>query len=161
MAPVQAYLADHPRDFIGAQAILLSKIVGFPVAVDDPAFAGARANAEPMILDEPTITLQRFEPESFAGLDVTVASGRKHTVLARHVRNRRLYDAIDKWAFSSLRSSPGCRSYYDQRRATGDLHHQALRALGNRLVGILHGCLRYGVIYDEAVAWEHRIEKAA
>ena len=26
---------------------------------------------------------------------VTVASGKKHAVLARHVRNRRLYDAID------------------------------------------------------------------
>ena len=32
---------------------------------------------------------------------------------------------------------PGCRAFYDQRRAAGDLHHQALRALGNRLVGIL------------------------
>ena len=27
------------------------------------------------------------------------------------------------------------------RQAKGDLHHQAIRALGNRLVGILHGCL--------------------
>ena len=26
-------------------------------------------------------------------------------------------------------------------RANGDLHHQALRALANRLVSILHGCL--------------------
>jgi hypothetical protein len=57
-------------------------------------------------------------------------------VLARHVRNRRLYDAIDQWAFCLLTSSPGCRAFYDQRRAAGDVHHQALRALGNRLVGI-------------------------
>src|SRR3979409_989865 len=28
----------------------------------------------------------------------TVASGKKRAVLARHVRNRRLYDAIDHWA---------------------------------------------------------------
>jgi hypothetical protein len=27
-----------------------------------------------------------------------VASGKKRAVLARHVRNRRLYDAIDHWA---------------------------------------------------------------
>jgi hypothetical protein len=31
-------------------------------------------------------------------------------VLARHVRNRRLYDAIDQWDFCSLRSSPGART---------------------------------------------------
>ena len=86
----------------------------------------------------------------------TVASGRKRAVLARHVRNRRLYDAIDMWAFCSLSTSPGCRAYYDQRRAAGDLHHQALRAVGNRLVGILHGCLRTRTHYDEHTAWAHR-----
>jgi hypothetical protein len=30
---------------------------------------------------------------------------------------------------------------------------QALRALGNRLVGILHGCLRHHTLYDENTAW--------
>jgi hypothetical protein len=63
--------------------------------------------------------------------------------LARHVRNRRLYDAIDHWAFGALLVSAGARTFYDQRRAAGDTHHQALRALGNRLVGILHGCPRH------------------
>jgi hypothetical protein len=28
-----------------------------------------------------------------------------------------------------------------------------LRQLGNRLVGILHGCLKTGTPYDEAKAW--------
>ncbi|MCW2684377.1 MAG: Transposase, partial [Blastococcus sp.] len=32
-------------------------------------------------------------------------------------------------------------------------HHQALRAVSNRLVGILHGCLRHGTPYDQATAW--------
>ncbi|MEE9299358.1 MAG: IS110 family transposase, partial [Acidimicrobiia bacterium] len=41
-------------------------------------------------------------------------------------------------------------------RTKGDGHHQALRALGNRLVGILHGCLTHGVLYDEHTAWAHR-----
>jgi hypothetical protein len=77
-------------------------------------------------------------------------------VLTRHVRNRRLYDAIDQWAFCSLTTSPGCRDFYDQRRAKGDGHHQALRALGNRLVGILHGCLQHGTLYNENTAWAHR-----
>ena len=64
-------------------------------------------------------------------------------MLARHVRNRRLYDALDQWAFCALTISPGARAFYEQRRAVGDLHHQALRALANRLVGILHGCVRH------------------
>src|SRR3990170_8070734 len=41
------------------------------------------------------------------------------------------------------KQSPGCHQFYDQRRDAGDLHHQALRALGNSLVGILHACLRH------------------
>ncbi|MFI6171167.1 IS110 family transposase, partial [Nocardia sp. NPDC051052] len=34
--------------------------------------------------------------------------------------------------------------------------HQALRALGNRLVGILHGCLHHHTHYNEQTAWAHR-----
>jgi hypothetical protein len=90
-----------------------------------------------------------------------VASGRKRAVLARYVKNRRLYDAIDAWAYASLRSSPGARAHYDQRRRAGDTHHQALRAVGNRLVGILHGCLRHHTHYDEHKAWAHRTATAA
>lgn len=100
--------------------------------------------------------------KNYAGTSpLTIASGKKRAVLARHVRNRRLYDAIDQWAFCSMQSSPGARVFYDQHRATGDLHHQALRALGNRLVGILHGCLRHHTAYDEHQAWAHRQPAAA
>ena len=53
-------------------------------------------------------------------------------------------------------AGPGCRAYYRRRRAIGDGHHQALRALGNRLVGYLHGGLRSRRLYDEATAWESR-----
>ena len=95
--------------------------------------------------------------KNYAGTSpLTIASGRKCAVLARHVRNRRLYDAIDAWAFCAITRSPGARAYYDQHRAAGDQHHQALRALGNRLVGILHGCLRHRTTYDEHKAWGHR-----
>ncbi len=87
---------------------------------------------------------------------ITVASGKKRAVLARYARNRRLYDAVDQWAFCATSASPGARAYYDQRRAAGATHHQALRALGNRLVGILHGCLRHRTPYDEHTAWGHR-----
>jgi len=100
--------------------------------------------------------------KNYAGTSpLTIASGKKRAVLARHVRNRRLYDAIDQWAFCALTRSPGARLFYDQRRAAGDLHHQALRALGNRLVGILHGCLRHLTRYDEHQARAHRQATAA
>jgi hypothetical protein len=92
---------------------------------------------------------------------LTVAWGRKRAVLARHVRNNRLYDALDQWAFCALTTSPGARAFYDQHRRAGDLHHQALRALANRLVGILHGCLRHHTLYDEHKAWAHRTPAAA
>ena len=92
---------------------------------------------------------------------MTIASGRKRAVLARHVRNKRLYDALDQWAFCALTRSPGARTFYDQHRAAGDTHHQALRALGNRLVGILHGCLRHRTHYNEHKAWAHRMPAAA
>ncbi|WP_204804312.1 IS110 family transposase [Mycobacterium riyadhense] len=100
--------------------------------------------------------------KNYAGTSpLTVASGRQKLVRARYVRNDRLYDAIDRWAFAALQCSPGVRAYYDQHRAAGDTHHQALRALGNRLVGILHGCLRHQTLYNEDTAWAHRQLTAA
>ena len=111
--------------------------------------------------DEPNRYASAKSRKNYAGTSpITRASGTKKTVLARHVRNRRLADAIYLWAFASLSSSPGARAYYDTRRAAGEGHHQALRALGNRLVGILHGCLTHHVAYDESVAWGHRPENA-
>jgi transposase len=107
--------------------------------------------------DDPTRYTTAKSRKNYAGTSpLTVASGKKRAVLARHVRNRRLYDAIDQWAFCAITRSPGARAYYDQHRAAGDLHHQALRAVGNRLVGILHGCLRHHTTYDEQKAWSHR-----
>jgi hypothetical protein len=79
-------------------------------------------------------------------------------VLARYARNQRLADAIYHWAFASLTTSPGARAFYDAHRAAGDTHHAALRSLGNRLVGILHGCLANEALYDEEIAWAHRSE---
>ena len=84
---------------------------------------------------------------------ITRASGTRRVVLARYARNRRLADALYQQAFSALTTSPGARAYYDPHRARGATHHQALRALANRLVGILHGCLRHHTRYDETTAW--------
>ena len=100
--------------------------------------------------------------KNYAGSSpITRASGTRKVVLARYARNRRLADAIYQWAFCATNASPGARLFYDQRRAAGDTHHRALRALANRLVGILHGCLRHQALYDEHTAWDHRIKIAA
>jgi transposase len=100
--------------------------------------------------------------KNYAGTSpITRASGKHRIVLARYARNRRLADACYQWAFAAITASPGARTFYDQRRAAGDTHHRALRALGNRLVGILHGCLRHQTLYDEHTAWAHRTTIAA
>ena len=84
---------------------------------------------------------------------ITKASGTRRIVLARFVANKRLRDALQLQAFAALTASPGARAYYDVHRARGATHNQALRALANRLVGILHGCLRHRQPYVEATAW--------
>lgn len=97
--------------------------------------------------------------KNYAGTSpITRASGTKRVVLARYARNMRLADAIYQWSFASLSSSPGARAFYDTHRAAGDTHHAALRALGNRWVGILHGCLTHQMLYAEKAAWAHRPE---
>src|SRR5246500_1643691 len=112
--------------------------------------------------DDPNRYTDTKSRKNYAGTSpLTIASGKKRAVLARHVRNRRLYDAIDQWAFCALSSSPGARALYDQHRDAKESHHQALRAVGNRLVGILHGCVRHHTPYNEHTAWAHRTQAAA
>ena len=87
MAPVDAHLASHPGDFAGAQALLLSTVLGFPVSVDDPAFAPARINAEPFVRDEPAITTASFDRAGLASAHVTIAVGSApNDIIARRGR---------------------------------------------------------------------------
>jgi transposase len=86
---------------------------------------------------------------------ITRQSGKKKTVHARHVHNDWLIDAVSLQAFAALNTSPGARAYYDRQRARGIGHRAALRQLANRLVGILHGCLKTRTLYNETTAWAH------
>lgn len=100
--------------------------------------------------------------KNYAGTSpITRASGTRRVVLARYARNRRLGDALHQWAFCALKGSPGARAYYKALRARGIGHQAALRQLSNRLVGILHGCLKTRTIYDEQTAWSHHLQAAA
>ncbi len=119
---------------------------------------GARVLAE--FGDDPHRYATAKARKNYAGTaPITRASGTRRVVLARVATNKRLRDALHLQAFTALSASPGARAYYDARRANGHTHHQALRAISNRLVGILHGCLRHGTVYDEATAWPRHTQQ--
>lgn len=81
---------------------------------------------------------------------VTRRSGRSELVVANRLAcNGYLRDAVQQWAFCSLRSSGWAREFYDAQRARGKGHHAALRALGNRWLEVLWHCLTRGLTYDE------------
>jgi transposase len=119
---------------------------------------GARVLAE--FGDDPDRYADAKSRKNYSGMSpITKASGTKRVVLARYARNRRLGDALFLQAYSALRASPGAREFYDRQRSRGATHYQALRALANRLVGILHGCLLHQTLYSEQLAWHSEPEK--
>jgi transposase len=145
---VEAHFGRHP-----AAEIILSQPGLGPVL-------GARVLAE-FGDDHARYATAKARKNYAATSPITRASGKKKTVAARFVHNDRLVDALMTQAFSALKASPGARAYYDRQRARGASYNAALRQLANRLVGILHGCLKTGTPYDEATAWSHHLIKAA
>ena len=143
-AQVEAHFLQHPD----AETYLSQPGIG-PVN-------GARVLAE--FGDAPGRYASAKARKNYAGSSpLTRASGRSKIVLARFIRNDRLTDALHSQALSALTASPGARAYYDKQRARGLGHNAALRQLSNRLVGILHGCLKTSTRYDEATAWPSRL----
>jgi transposase len=145
---VEAHFGQHPAAEIIVSQPGLGPVLGARVLAefgDDPArYASAKAR------------------KNYAGTSpITRASGKKKAVTARFVHNDRLIDALITQAFSALRLSPGARAYYNRQRARGSGHNAALRQLANRLVGILHGCLKTGTPYDETTAWSHHTKSLA
>jgi hypothetical protein len=119
------------------------------------AILGARVLAE--FGDDPHRYADGKARRNYAATSpITRASGKKKVVAARFIHNDRLVDALNAQAFAALNASPGARAFYDAHRAKGLEHNDALRRLANRLVGILHGCLKTRTLYDEATAWSHR-----
>lgn len=170
-AVVTAAYAATTRATIAILATLAEQITGLQGEVE--AHFGRHPDAE-IVLSQPGMgavlgarVLAEFGDDSaryasakarknYAGTSpLTVASGRKRTIRARHVHNDRLLDALLLQAFVALRVSPGARAYYQHQRARGSGHNAALRQLANRLVGILHGCLKTRTTYNEHTAWAH------
>jgi transposase len=145
---VEAHFGQHPDAEIYLSQPGMGPILGARVLAefgdDENRYADARCR------------------KNYAGTSpITRASGKKKTVLARYVHNDRLLDALGQQAFSALTGSPGARVYYDDLRRRGIGHRAALRQLANRLVGILHGCLKTGTLYNEQTAWSHHALTAA
>jgi len=145
---LESSFEDHP------DAKILRSLPGLGTVL------GARVLAE--FGDDRTRYADARSRRNYAGTSpITRASGTRRVVLARFARNERLFNACYLWAFASLTASPGARAYYDLHRGRGKTHNQALRALANRLVAILHGCLRHGQPYDDSVAWPADVQTAA
>jgi transposase len=143
---VEAHFGQHPDAEIYTSQPGLGQILG------------ARVLAE--FGDDPTRYADTRARKNYAGTSpITRASGKKKVVLARYVHNDRLLDALGGQAFAAISRSPGARAYYDKQRARGLGHRAALRQLANRLVGILHGCLKTDTRYDETTAWSHHTQK--
>jgi len=124
------------------------------------AILGARVLAE--FGDAPDRYLDAKARRNYAGTaPITRASGTSHVVVARLARNKRLFDACYQWALCALTTSPGARAYYDDHDPGPRTAKVARRKLANKLVGILHGCLTHGTLYDEDLAWHRAAEQLA
>jgi hypothetical protein len=141
---MEGQVAAHFRQHPDAEIILSQPGLGL--------ILGARVLGE--FGDDPRRYASAKARKNYAATSpITRQSGKRKTVTARYVHNDRLRDALDGQAFAALTASPGARACYDQLRARGTGHRAALRQLANRLVGILHGCLKTRTLYDEATAW--------
>jgi transposase len=176
-AVVTAAYAASTRALVAVLAVLNEQVTGLQGQVE--AHFGRHPAAE-IILSQPGLgpilgarVLAEFgdDPDRYASAKarknyaatspITRASGKKKVALARYIHNDRLIDALMSQAFAALNASPGARAYYDKQRARGADHNPALRQLANRLVGILHGCLKTSTHYNETTAWTHHTQTLA
>ena len=152
IAQLEAILSEHFDQHPSAKTIRSLPGLGMVL--------GARVLGE--FGDDPNRFSDAKSRRNYAGTSpVTKASGRSMVVLARYARNRRLADAMDQWAFSSLSASPGARRYYDELRKRDKTHRKAIRQVANRWAGILHGVLERDCLYDEDTAWRSASDLAA
>ena len=108
--------------------------------------------------DEPNRYATTKCRKNYAGTSpITRASGTKKAVLPATSATTpgRRHLSVGFRSAQCLARSPGLLRLPACHRGGAS---PGLRALGNRLVGILHGCLTHHVAYDEIIAWAHRPE---
>ena len=80
---------------------------------------------------------------------ITDRSGKHKAVIFRFACNKRLRYHADWLAQTSLTQSEWAKDYYDQQKARGKRHRQALRALASKWLKIIFVMWRDQVPYDE------------
>ncbi|MEV0292863.1 IS110 family transposase [Nocardia sp. NPDC050710] len=145
---VKACFGRHPDAEIYLSLPGMGPITGARVLAEFGDAAGRYADAK--------------SRKNYAGTSpITRQSGKTKTVHARFVHNDRLVDALHMQAGAAILHDPACRAYYDELRAREVGHSASLRHLGNRLVGILHACLKTRTHYNQTTAWSHRYQHLA
>jgi len=140
---VEAHFGRHPDAEVYLSQPGIGAVLGARVLAEFGDAAGRYANAK--------------SRKNYAGTaPITRQSGKTKTVHARFIHNDRLVDALHMQAGAAILHDPRVRTYYDQLRSRDIGHNAALRQVGNRLVGILHGCLKTTNHYDQTIAWAHR-----
>ncbi len=144
IAAVEAKLVEHFEQHPDAKKLLSLPGLGHVL--------GARVLGE--FGDQPNRYPNAKARRNYAGTSpITIASGTSEAVIARHIRNERLFDACWQWAFCALTASPGARAFYDAHNAGTHTSKIARRKLANKLVGILHGVVTHDAPYDEHLAF--------
>jgi transposase len=145
---VEAHFGQHPDAEVYLSQPGIGAVLGARVLAEFGDAKGRYADAK--------------SRKNYAGTaPITRQSGKTKTVHARFIHNNRLVDALHMQAGVAILHDPGVRAYYDELRGREIGHNAALRQVGNRLVGILHGCLKTTSSYDHATAWSHRTQPAA
>ncbi|MFD8839749.1 IS110 family RNA-guided transposase [Streptomyces griseofuscus] len=130
------------------------------------SFPGVGAQLGARILAELGDDRSRFADarslKAYAGsAPITRASGKKHHVGRRMVKNDRLNHAGYLWSFAALTKSEGANAHYRARRERGDWHAAGLRHLFNRMIGQLYHCLQAGEVFEEHRAFPSSLKDAA
>jgi transposase len=145
---VEAYFGLHPDVEIYRSLPGLGPILGARVLAEFGDAPGRYADAKAR--------------KNYAGTaPITRQSGKMKTVHARFIHNDRLVNALDLQAGAAILHDHHVRACYDELRHRGLGHHAALRQLANRLVGILHGCLKTRTHYHPETAWANRTKTNA
>ncbi|GAA2223199.1 IS110 family transposase [Micromonospora olivasterospora] len=140
---VEAHFGQHPDAEVYLSQPGIGTVLGARVLAEFGDAAGRYTDAK--------------SRKNYAGTaPITRQSGKTKTVHARFVHNDRLVDALHVQAGAAILHDTAVRAYYDELRARDVSHNAALRQIGNRLVGILHGCLKTKTRYNQATAWSHR-----
>lgn len=141
---VNAYQEEIPRFFASMpEAHLTQAMPGGPSGVMLPTVLAEMGDGEGR--------WQSFQHLQAVGgtTPFTRRSGKGFGVYFRSACNKKLRYAITWYAYASLRQCEWARAYYDQQRARGHGHYQALRALGAKWLKILFVVRRDRVPYEE------------